>query len=222
MAENFLRSMGEAAAGTRMFVGADRIDCTKGIPERLMAFDLVLKRHPELRTQVTLLQLAAPSRTHVKEHRDLNDSLDDLVDEINWRHQTEDWFPIHYLRAHHDYHAVLAGYRMADVLLVTSLHDGMNLVAKEFIAARTDGDGARILSKYTGSARELHHAMLVNPHDIDQLADAIYAAFQMPQEERRQRMAQMREHVEKNNVFDWAARIFKEASRCLQLEIPLE
>lgn len=126
-AENFLRELGDSAAGTRLFVGADRIDYTKGIPERLIAFDLMLQRHPELLTKVTLFQLAAPSRVHVKEYRDLNDALDDKVDEINWRHQTEEWYPIHFLRAHHDYHAVLADYRMADFLVVTSLNDGMNL-----------------------------------------------------------------------------------------------
>jgi trehalose 6-phosphate synthase len=144
MAENFRRELGESAVGTRLFVGADRIDYTKGIPERLVAFDLLLKRHPELLAKVTLVQLAAPSRTHVKEYRDLNDALEDTVDEINWRHQTEEWYPIHFLRAHHDYHAVLAGYRMA----------------------------------------------------------------------------RMREKVEKHNVFDWAAQIFREANKCLKLEFP--
>lgn len=216
--ERFGRELGDGATGNRLFLGADRIDYTKGIPERLMAFDLMLKRHPELLSKVTMLQLAAPSRTHVKEYRDLNDTLDDLVDEINWRHQTEDWKPIQFLRAHHDYRAVLAGYQMADVLLVTSLHDGMNLVAKEFIASRIDGDGLLVLSKYTGCARELDAALLVNPFDVDQLADVYYQAYQMPKEERMQRMSRMREKVEKHNVFDWAAQIFNEASKCLKIE----
>ena len=199
--ERFGRELGDGATGNRLFLGADRIDYTKGIPERLMAFDLMLKRHPELLSKVTMLQLAAPSRTHVKEYRDLNDALDDLVDEINWRHQTEDWKPIQFLRAHHEYHAVLAGYRMADVLLVTSLHDGMNLVAKEFIASRIDGDGLLVLSKYTGCARELDEALLVNPFDVDHLADVYYQAYQMPKEERMQRMSRMREKVERHNVY---------------------
>jgi trehalose 6-phosphate synthase len=218
--EGFARELGEATAATRLFVGADRIDYTKGLPERLRAFDLLLARHPELHTRVSLVQLAAPSRTHVKEYRDLNEQLDAMVDEINWRHQTEDWQPIHFLRAQHDHHAVLAGFRMADVLMVTSLHDGMNLVAKEFIASRTDGDGVLILSKYTGSARELAGALLVNPYDADQMADAMYAALCMPEEERRQRMAGMRERVSGNNVFDWATRIIVEADECLKLETP--
>jgi trehalose 6-phosphate synthase len=220
IAEDFRRELGEGAAGTSLFMGADRIDYTKGLPERLMAFDLLLRRHPELLAKITLLQLAAPSRTHVKEYRDLNDALDDMVDEINWRHQTEDWYPIHFLRAHHGYHSVLAGYRMADILVVTSLHDGMNLVAKEFIASRTDGGGMMVLSKYTGGARELDDALQVNPFDVDQTADALYEAYRMPIEERRQRMARMREKVEKHNVFDWAAQIFEEAGKCLKLEPP--
>ena len=220
MTENFRRELGESTVGTRLFVGADRIDYTKGILERLTAFDLMLKRHPELLTKVTLVQLAAPSRTHVKEYRDLNDALDDMVDEINWRHQTEDWYPVHFLRAHHDYHAVLAAYRMADVLIVTSLHDGMNLVAKEFIASRTDGDGVIVLSNYTGCARELDDALLVNPFDLDQLADVLYEAYRMPDEDRRQRMARLRGKVGNHSVFDWAAQIFGEAYKCLKLESP--
>ncbi len=215
--EGFIRELGETAGATRLFVGADRIDYTKGIPERLAAFDLMLARHPELRTRVSLVQLAAPSRTHVKEYRELNKELDHLVDEINWRHQTEDWVPVHFLRAHHDYHAVLAGFQLADVLLVTALHDGMNLVAKEFVAARTDGDGVLILSKYTGSARELGGALLVNPFDVDQLADVMYAAFCMPDEERRRRMANLRERVARSDVFQWAAGIMEEAAECLKL-----
>jgi trehalose 6-phosphate synthase len=162
--------------------------------------------------------LAAPSRTHVKEYRDLNDALDDMVDEINWRHQTEEWYPIHFLRAHHDYYAVLAAYRMANALMVTSLHDGMNLVAKEFIASRTDGGGLIILSEYTGCARELDDALLVNPFDVDQLSDVLYEAYRMPDEERLQRMTRLRGKVEKHNVFDWAAQIFIEAHKCLKLE----
>jgi trehalose 6-phosphate synthase len=218
LADGFRREIGESADGARLFVGADRIDYTKGIPERLQAFDLMLRRHPEMAAKAVFVQLAAPSRTHVKEYRDLNDALDDMVDEINWRHQTEDWYPIHFLRAHHDYHAVLAGYRLADVLVVTSLHDGMNLVAKEFIAARTDGDGALVLSKYTGCARELDEALQVNPFDVDQLADVLYDAYMMPRAERRQRMGRMRERVERHNVFDWAAQVFEETCKCLKLE----
>ena len=208
--ESFIRELGPGAEGTRIYVGADRIDYTKGIPERLRGFDLLLQRNPDLKKKVTLLQLAAPSRTQIEEYQSINDEIENLVEEINRRHGAEAWKPIHFLRAHHDYPAVIAAYCMADVVMVTSLHDGMNLVAKEFIAARTDGDGVLLLSQYTGAARELTDALLINPYDIDQLADAMLHAFRMPEKERRQRMARMRAQVEKNNIYEWGRKIFEE------------
>ncbi len=209
----FYKELGETAKKTFLYVGADRMDYTKGIPERMKAFDLMLTRHPELIGRVSLMQLAAPSRTHIETYRDLNDELDNLVDEINWRHQTEEWSPVQFMRAHHDYHAVLASYRMADVLIVTSLHDGMNLVAKEYVSARTDGGGAMVLSCYTGAARELPEAILVNPFDIDELADALYQAFTMPEDDRRLRMERLRHQVRKNTVYEWGKKIFEEAEK---------
>jgi trehalose 6-phosphate synthase len=214
----FINELEGNVPGTMLYVGADRIDYTKGIPERLQAFDLMLSRYPETKTKVTLLQLAAPSRTAVAAYRKLNEEIDEYVQEINWRHQTEEWVPIRFLRAHHDYYAVLAACQMANVVLVTSLHDGMNLVSKEFISARTDGDGILILSQYTGAARELPDALQVNPYDLDQMADAMYAAFLMPEEERRQRMARMRDAQEKNNVYTWGGNIFTEVERTPTLE----
>ncbi len=211
--EAFTRQLGPGAGGTKIFVGADRIDYTKGIPERLRGFDLLLKRNPDLKRKVTLMQLAAPSRTQIEEYRNINDEIEGLVEEINRRHGSGDWQPVHFLRANHDYHAVIAAYRMADAVLVTSLHDGMNLVAKEFIAARTDGDGVLLLSQYTGAARELTDALLVNPYDTDQLADAMLQACRMPETERRQRMARMRAHVERHNIYEWGRKIFEELLR---------
>ncbi|MEW6665689.1 MAG: trehalose-6-phosphate synthase [Thermodesulfobacteriota bacterium] len=208
--DRFLRELGEGILRTKVFAGADRIDYTKGIPERLKGFDLMLRLHPELLGKVTFLQLAAPSRTHIQHYRDLDDQLTDLVDEINWRHQTEDWIPIRFLRAHHDYSAVIAAYGMCDVLLVTSLHDGMNLVAKEFVSARTNEDGILVLSEYTGAARDLADAILVNPYDVDQLADAMYYAFHMPYGERKKRMRRMRKQISGNTVYDWGAKVFEE------------
>jgi trehalose 6-phosphate synthase len=178
----------------------------------------MLSRYHDTRTKVTLLQLAAPSRTTVAAYRKLNEELDELTEEINWRHQTEEWVPIRFLRAAHDYYAVLAACRMANVLLVTSLHDGMNLVAKEFISSRNDGDGVLLLSQYTGASRELPDAVQVNPFDLDQMADAMYAAFLMPEEERRQRMERMRHILEKNNVYQWGENIFTEVERTPSLE----
>ena len=214
----FLKEMEGDILSTKLYVGADRIDYTKGIPERLRAFDLMLSRYPDTRTKVTMVQLAAPSRTAVAAYRKLNEELDELVEEINWRQQTEEWIPVRFLRAHHDYYSVLAACQMANILLVTSLHDGMNLVAKEFVSARTDGDGILLLSQYTGASRELADALHVNPFDLDQMADAMYAAFLMPEEERRQRMERMRNVIEKNDVYQWGANIFQELERTSFLE----
>jgi len=216
--QNFIREIDGKILETKIFVGADRLDYTKGIPERMKAFDLMLRLHPEIRGKVTLLQLAAPSRVHIEAYRDITDELDDLVDEINWRHQTEDWIPVCYFRAHHDYHSILASYRMADVLMVTSLHDGMNLVAKEFILAKTDGDGILILSQYTGAATELPDALLVNPYDIDQLADVMHKAYNMSREEREERMKRLRKQVQMNTVYDWCGKIFEELEKILPLK----
>lgn len=214
----FLKELGEEHGKLSLFVGADRIDYTKGIPERLRGFDLMLQRHPELVGKVCFVQLAAPSRTHVEAYRHLNEQIDALVDEINWRHQTDDWTPVFFLRAHHDYYAVLAAYRMAQAVVVSSLHDGMNLVAKEFVAARNDGDGVLLLSRYTGAARELGDALLINPFDGDGLADAMYRACVMPEAERRERMERLRSQVERNTVYDWGLNVFAELERLLGQE----
>ena len=214
----FLKEMDVDLRGKKLFVGADRIDYTKGIPERLQAFDLMLSRYPETRGKAVLMQLAAPSRTAVAAYRKLNEEIDDIVGQINERHQTEDWVPVRFLRAHHDYYAVLAACRMADVLLITSLHDGMNLVAKEFLSARTDGDGVLLLSQYTGAAREFADALQINPFDLDQMADAMHAAFLMPEEERRPRMERMRSILEKNDVYEWGRKIFTEAEKIVSPE----
>lgn len=197
----------------QFIIGVDRIDYTKGILERLIGFDTLLRNHPELLGRVTFLNFSAPSRTHVEAYRELNDKIDDIVDEINWRHQTEQWVPARFLRSHHDYTTVLAAYQLADILMVTSLHDGMNLVAKEFVAARNDESGVLILSTYTGAARELEDALLVNPFDTDLLADRMYQAITMPEPERQRRMKRLREAVAKNNIYRWGMRIFDELYR---------
>jgi trehalose 6-phosphate synthase len=205
--EDFRKKVGNHGSQPWLMVGADRLDYTKGIPERIRGYELMLKQHPELRTRVTYLQLAAPSRTHIDDYRNLGEHLDALVDAVNWQYQTEDWLPIHFLKSHHDYFSVLAAYRMAQAVIVSSLHDGMNLVAKEFVSARTDGDGTLILSKYTGASRELTEAILVNPYDTQALADSMYEAFTMSEGERRNRMAGLRGQVKQNDVFLWGKKI---------------
>ena len=193
----------------RYFVSVDRIDYTKGILERLRAFDKLLLNHPELRGRVIFLNFCAPSRTQIDAYRELNDKIDQMVIDINRRHRTDDWIPVHFLRNDHNYTTVLAAYQLADVLLVTSLHDGMNLVAKEFVAARTDEDGVLILSPYPGAAGELDAAVMVNPFDTDYLADSMYRALSMPASEKRKRMARLREIVGANDIYMWGAKVFE-------------
>jgi trehalose 6-phosphate synthase len=206
-----LRAEFSQSYSEQMFViGVDRIDYTKGILERLRAIDSLLNSHPELKGRVTMLNFSAPSRTHVEAYRELNDKIDYLVDDINWRHQTEQWVPVQFLRSHHDYTTILAAYQLADVLLVTSLHDGMNLVAKEYIAARSDESGVLILSTYTGAARELENALLVNPYDTDSMAERVYQALTMSHDEMQQRMKHLREVLDKNDIYKWGKRIFQE------------
>ena len=200
----------------QFIIGVDRIDYTKGILERLKGFDTLLNAHPELKGRVTFLNFSAPSRTHVEAYRELNDKIDDLVDDINWRHQTEKWTPVNFLRAHHDYITILAAYRLADLILVTPLHDGMNLVAKEFVSARIDETGVLILSTYSGAARELGDALLVNPFDTDLLADRMYQALIMPRPEQQERMRRLRETVARNDIYRWGTRIFDTAHHSLK------
>jgi trehalose 6-phosphate synthase len=197
----------------RFLVGVDRLDYTKGILERLTAIDRLFIEHPQYVGKVTLLQLAAPSRTQVESYRLLNQDLDALVDAINLRHQTDTWQPIRLMRGHHDYLTVLAAYLIADVLMVTSLHDGMNLVAKEFIAARNDSSGVLLLSKYTGAARELADAIQVNPFDPDEMVDAMHHALSLEETERREKMTRLRRLVRTGNVYDWGIRVFEELRR---------
>jgi trehalose 6-phosphate synthase len=190
-----------------ILVGADRLDYTKGIPERMRGYALMLKQHPELHRHITYLQIAAPSRTVINHYSQLSDELDSLVESINRKYQTDDWLPIHLRKARHDYTSVLAAYRVADAAVVSSLHDGMNLVAKEFVSARTTGDGTLILSRYTGAAQELTDAILVNPYDPQELADSIYQAFCMSKAEQHRRMAGLRRQVAENDIFCWGRKI---------------
>ena len=188
-------------------IGIDRIDYTKGIPDRLGAIDRLLEEHPEYVGRLVLLQVAVPSRTAISDYDDLNRALLLQVEGLNrkWGHSS--WTPIVLIRRHVDQQALVALQLMADFCLVTSLHDGMNLVAKEFVASRVDGDGVLILSEFTGAARELTDALIVNPFAVDDMAEAIHQAINMPAEERRRRMNRMRSVVAANNVYRWAGKI---------------
>jgi len=192
-------------------VGVDRIDYTKGLPERLKAIDRFLEKYPQMVERFVYLQMGALSRIHIGLYKDLNDEINKLVDEINWKYGTDDWQPIVFLRRNLTYPEVLEFYRIANVCIVSSLHDGMNLVAKEFIASKNDDDGVLLLSKFTGAARELESgAIIFNPFDTEGFADSIYRAVTMPRKDRRKRMQWLRTSVEENNIYQWGANFISE------------
>ncbi len=191
-------------------VGVDRVDYTKGILERFLAIERLMEKHPMYREKFTFLQVGAPSRTHIKRYHDLLVEVESEADRINWRFQTSKWKPIVFMKRQHSHHEIQRFYRIADLCLVTSLHDGMNLVAKEFVAARQDEQGVLILSRFTGAARELPDALLVNPYDIEQMAEAIRSALEMDIEERKTRMQHMRRVVREHNIFRWASTLIAE------------
>lgn len=191
-------------------VGVDRIDYTKGIPERFRAIERFLEKYPEFVEAFTFVELGAPSRDHIKKYRELVMETEEIVDKVNWRFQTKKWKPIVYLKAHHSHEEIRPYYETADLCLVTSLHDGMNLVAKEFVSAKSDYDGMLILSQFTGASRELRDAILVNPYDIEEMADAIRSALTLDPEERRERMKRMYTVVRERNVYRWAGKFIGE------------
>ncbi|MGH7553831.1 MAG: alpha,alpha-trehalose-phosphate synthase (UDP-forming), partial [Longimicrobiales bacterium] len=191
-------------------VGVDRLDYTKGLPERLRAVERYLEKYPQYRGRFTFVQLGAPSRTHLRGYRDHIAAIQALTDEINWRYQTDGWRPIHLLEAHHDAQTVHAFLRMAPMCIVSSLHDGMNLVAKEYVAARQDGDGVLVLSEFAGAARELSDALIVNPYDTERFAEVIHYGVEMEEAERRARMDRMLRQVDENNIYRWAANFLGE------------
>jgi trehalose 6-phosphate synthase len=194
-------------------VGVDRLDYTKGVEERLLAVERLLERRPSLRGLFTFVQLAAPSRTIIERYREYNENVEQLTARINERFADGSWRPIVLLRAHHEPPAVFRYYRAADVCYVSSLHDGMNLVAKEFVAARDDERGVLVLSQFTGAAKELTEALIVNPYDLDEASDALARALDLSAEEQRDRIRSMRAFLSEFNVYRWAGRMLVDASR---------
>jgi alpha,alpha-trehalose-phosphate synthase [UDP-forming] len=191
-------------------VGVDRIDYTKGIPERFQAIDQFLATHPERQGSFVFLQIGPPSRTDIDDYRALNEELDALAAEINAKYPNR---PIRILKENFPRDALLAFFLISELCIVSSLHDGMNLVAKEYVCARSDGDGVLILSKFTGASKELDGALPINPYDVEAFAEAIEAALNMPSFERRRRMDRMCQALSANNVYDWAASVVTEISR---------
>lgn len=189
----------------KIIVGVDRLDYGKGLAEKMMAFDEFLQQFPEWRGKVTLVQVASPTRSSVPEYKSNAEKVFSLVEEINYKWGDGKWRPVIFLSAFMGYEDIITLYRMADCCLVTSLHDGMNLVSKEYVIARKDGNGVLLLSKFTGSSRELPQALLLNPYAIAETAGKIKEALEMPIAERKTRMEKMRREIQENDIYKWAA-----------------
>jgi trehalose 6-phosphate synthase len=188
----------------QLILGSDRLDYSKGIPERLRAFRDALERYPELRGHAVLIQIVVPSRVEIPRYHEFKNRIDRLVGDINGRFSTSTWIPVQYHFRGLDREDLLAHYRACDIAFITPLKDGMNLVAKEYCACRVHEDGALILSQFAGAAEQLKpDALLVNPYDVEQMADTIVKAFRMSPAERTARMKRMRRMVRKENVFWW-------------------
>ncbi len=202
-----------------MGIGVDRIDYTKGIPERFRALEAFFERYPSYVGQFTFVQIGAPSRTHIRRYHDLMEEVTEEAERINRRFRGNGWKPIVFLPHHHSHKQIQPYYRAADLCLVTSLHDGMNLVAKEYVAANSGEQGVLILSRFAGASHELADALPVNPYDTEGLADAIHRALAMEPEERRARMARMRAYVREHNIYRWAGTLIAELA-AIRLKAP--
>jgi len=200
-------------------VGVDRVDYTKGILERFRAIERFLELNPAFRRRFSFVQIGAPSRTDIERYKNFLDEVDAEAHRINARFQDPKWKPIVFLKRHHSHEEIGRFYRAASFCMVTSLHDGMNLVAKEFVAARDDERGALILSTFAGAAQELSDALLVNPYDVMMLAEAIHRALEIPEEEQAARMRRLRNKVREHNVFRWAAHLISDLTE-IRIELP--
>ncbi|OBQ75201.1 alpha,alpha-trehalose-phosphate synthase (UDP-forming) [Mesorhizobium erdmanii] len=208
-----VREKFDLGENVRLCVGVERLDYTKGILDRLNALDELLKLHPEWIGKVALLQIAAPSRGTLPAYQQLYEECLRHAEDLNRRYGREGYTPVLMVTEHHSQQQVYEIYRAADVCMVTSLHDGMNLVAKEFVAAREDEQGVLLLSMFAGASKELLEALIVNPYDAAMMGDALMQALTMSEEEQRQRMQRMREVVRDNNVYRWAGSMLLDAAR---------
>ncbi len=191
-------------------IGVDRIDYTKGIPERLKIIDRFLEKYPQYQGKFTYLSIGAPSRVHIPAYKALNNEINDLVEKINWKYSTESWQPINYVNKIVPREKILAYYRYADICLVTSLDDGMNLVAKEFIICNEPDKGMLLLSKFTGAAKDLTEAILINPYHTDRAADKLAQALAMSTEEKKRRNLNMKRILEANDIYEWGMKFISE------------
>ncbi|MBI2219216.1 MAG: bifunctional alpha,alpha-trehalose-phosphate synthase (UDP-forming)/trehalose-phosphatase [Candidatus Rokubacteria bacterium] len=212
--ETIVQANALRAGRTQVLVGIDRLDHTKGIPRRLLAYETLLREHPELRGRVQLIEAAVPSRRSVEASQDLRAQVDELVGRVNRVFATPSWTPVQYLFRSLSERELIALYLAADAMLVTPLRDGMNLMAKEFVAARADGRAVLVLSEFTGAATELAEALHVNPYDVDGTAETYYRALTMTDEERAARMRALRRRVTTYDVHRWVRTFLAELARC--------
>jgi trehalose 6-phosphate synthase/phosphatase len=202
----------DCTPGRTLILGVDRLDYTKGIPYRLDAFRSALRRHPELRERISLIQIVVPSRTEVPRYQELKTEIEQLVGRINGEFSQTGWIPVHYIFRSLNRGELLAYYRAADIALVTPLKDGMNLIAKEYCAAQIEENGTLILSEFAGAASQLQEgALLVNPYHIEEVADAIQRAFQLPADEKSARMRSLRATIRDQDIFWWVDSFLKAA-----------
>jgi trehalose-6-phosphate synthase/HAMP domain-containing protein len=207
----------ELGIGTEWLgVGVERVDYTKGLPERFRALRRFFERWPEFRRRVTFVQIASLSRSRIPRYRALQEEVREAVRSINEELGERGWLPIVYRERHHEHAEIRRYYRAADFCMVTSLHDGMNLVAKEYVAAQDDDEGGLILSRFTGASRELRDAWIVNPYDVEDMASAIHDSLTADPDERRSRMRRLRAHVREYNIYGWAGMLAAELSRIPQ------
>ncbi|MES2647440.1 MAG: trehalose-6-phosphate synthase [Bacteroidota bacterium] len=192
-----------------MCIGVERIDYTKGLIEKFLAIETFFDKYPSYKGKFTLVQIGAVSRSLLKSYSDLLNAVETEINRINWKFKTKNWQPILFLKRHHSHEEIMPYYKSANLCMVTSLHDGMNLVAKEFIASRDQNDGVLILSRFAGASHELNGAIIINPYDREQTADAIKTALEMPKEQQHQKMKQMRRTIMNHNVYGWASGILR-------------
>jgi len=196
-----------------VMVGLDRIDYTKGIIEKIQAVDRFFEKFPEYKEKVVFIQKGGLSRMHIEKYKELNDRLNSLVEEVNWKHSTEKWSPILFIRRHMNRKEIVALYKMSDACLVSPVHDGMNLVCKEFISTKNDLDGILLLSQFTGAARELGEAVFVNPYDKENFAIAIKDAIELNKTKKEKKMKRLRSVVKENNIYKWAGKFLEELKK---------
>ena len=213
LAEKKLKNELAIEDNTFVMIGLDRIDYTKGIIEKIEAVDRFFEKFPEYKEKVVFIQKGGMSRIHIDSYKELNKNLDDLVETVNWKHSTEHWKPIIFPKRHMTRNEIIALYKMSNACLVSPVHDGMNLVCKEFIAAKNDLDGILLLSQFTGAARELGDAIFVNPYDRENFALAIRDAVELPLAERKKRMRHLRSVVRESNIYKWAGKFLEELKK---------